>query len=239
MSDQIVSTPERRERFLADAHAAAAVSHPNIVTLYEVGEDAGRLYLVYEFVQGQTLKNVIGGRPLNPRRALDLASQIAEALADAHAADLVHGAITAETIVITPKGHAKITGFGLAGWMGTGEAGEAGRAGGDAGYRADLSSLGGILFEMLTGRAPAPGAGVPSAVNRSLPREIDPIVGKALGKSGGYETRRHARRGAPCGQRHSRRAEGSERRRGPVHRHRPAEAILRDDGLFSRWLSAR
>ena len=188
VSGQIVSTPERRERFLADAHAAAAVSHPNIVTLYEVGEDAGRPYLVYEYVQGETLKNVIGGRPLNPRRALDLASQIAEALADAHAADLVHGAITAETIVITPKGHAKITGFGLAGWLGTGEAGEAGRAGGDAGYRADLSSLGGILFEMLTGRAPAPGAGVPSAVNRSLPREIDPIVGKALGKSGGYES---------------------------------------------------
>lgn len=60
-------------------------------------------------------------------------------------------------------------------------------AGGDAGYRADLSALGVILFEMLTGRAPASGAGVPSAVNRSLPREIDPIVGKALGKSGGYE----------------------------------------------------
>ena len=102
----------------------------------------------------------------------------------------MHGAITAETIVITPKGHAKITGFGLAGWMGRqAEAGERqDRAGGDAGYRADLSSLGGILFEMLTGRAPAPGAGVPSAVNRSLPREIDPIVGKALGKSGGYES---------------------------------------------------
>ena len=55
-------------------------------------------------------------------------------------------------------------------------------------YRADLSALGVILFEMLTGKAPAPGSGVPSAVNRSLPREIDPIVGKALGKSGGYES---------------------------------------------------
>ena len=87
------------------------MSHPNIVTLYEVGEEDGRLYLVYEFVQGQTLKTIIGGRPLNPRRAVDLAGQIAEALADAHAADLVHGAITADTIVVTPKGHAKITRF--------------------------------------------------------------------------------------------------------------------------------
>ena len=188
VSDQIVSIPEQRERFLVDARAAAAVSHPNIVTLYEVGEDDGRLYLVYEFVQGETLDRVIGGRALNPRRALDLASQIAEALADAHAADLIHGAISAETIVITPKGHAKIAGFGLAAWTaGAGGPGRAGEAGG-VGYRDDLSSLGRILFEMLTGRAPAPGAGVPSAVNRSLPREIDPIVGRALGMSGGYET---------------------------------------------------
>ena len=190
VSDHIGSSPERRERFLQDARAAVAVSHPNIVTLYEVCDDAGQLYLVYEFVQGQTLASVIGGRPLNPRRALDLASQIAEALAEAHAADLVHGAITVDTIVITPKGHAKIVDFGLGGWTtaGAGRPGEAGGAAGSAGYRADLAALGAILFEMLTGRAPAPGAGVPSAVNRSLPREIDPIVGKALGKSGGYET---------------------------------------------------
>jgi serine/threonine-protein kinase len=117
---------------------------------------------------------------------VDLASQIAEALADAHAADLIHGAITAEAIVITSKGHAKIADFGLAAW--TARATEtAGEAGGAVGYRADLSALGRILFEMLTGRAPVPGAGVPSAVNRSLPREIDSIVGRALGKSGGYE----------------------------------------------------
>lgn len=190
VSDQIAANPERREQFLRAARAAAAVSHPNIVTLYEVGEDDGRLYLVYEFVQGQTLKTIIGGRPLNPRRAVDVAGQIAEALADAHAADLVHGAITADTIVVSPKGHAKITDFGLAAFSKGGPA-TAGlsKRGPDssAAYRADLFSLGVILFEMLTGNAPAPGAGVPSAINRSLPREIDPIVAKALGKSGGYE----------------------------------------------------
>ena len=115
VTDQIASNPGRREQFLGQARAAAALSHPNIVTLYEVGDDDdGGLYLVYEFIQGQTLKTIIAGRPLNARRSVDLAGQIAEALADAHAADLVHGAMTADTIVVTPKGHAKIRDFGLA-----------------------------------------------------------------------------------------------------------------------------
>src|SRR5207237_3054258 len=169
VSDRIASPPMRSEHFLRDARVAAAVSHPNIVTLYEVGEEDGRLELVHEFVQGQTLKTIIAGRPLSPRRAVDLAGQIAEALADAHAADLVHGAMTADAIVVTPKGHAKITDFGLGTWSaragGAGQAGEAGEVGkaGDAAYRADLHSLGVILFEMLTGSAPVPGAAVPSA----------------------------------------------------------------------------
>jgi serine/threonine protein kinase len=222
VADRITSTPERRDRFLQDARAAAAVSHPNVITLYDVGEDEERIYLVYEFLQGgQTLRSLIGGTPLNPRRAIDLAGQIADALADAHAADLVHGSITSDTVFVTPKGNAKIANFGLAWWATasgrarrevwvgaetgapgadsageagtTGAAAAAGRAGragpdGEAAFRADLHSLGAILFEMLTGRLPQPGAGVPSAVNRLLPREIDPIVGKALGKSGGYES---------------------------------------------------
>ena len=187
VTDQIASNPGLRKEFLRQARAAAALSHPNIVTLYEVGDDDdGGLYLIYEFVEGQTLKTIIAGRPLNVRSSVDLAGQIAEALAEAHAADLVHGAMTADTIVVTPKGHAKITDFGLAAFSrgGTATAGAPDEANA---YRADLFSLGVILFEMLTGSAPVPGAGVPSAVNRSLPREIDPIVAKALGKSGGYE----------------------------------------------------
>jgi serine/threonine protein kinase len=191
VADEIASNPEHREQLLRYARAAGAVSHPNIVTLYELGEDDGHLYMVSEFVPGQTLKTIIGGRPLNPRRAVDLAGQIAEALADAHAADLVHGAITADAIVVTPKGHAKITNFGMAAFS-RGAAASAQPStitqGDSAAYRADLFSLAVILFEMLTGAAPVPGAGVPSAVNRSLPREIDPIVAKALGKSGGYES---------------------------------------------------
>ena len=188
LRDDIAATPERRDRFLRDARIAATLSHPNIATLYEIGEDDGWLYLVCEFVQGQTLKTIIGGRPLNPRRAIDLASQIADALAEAHAAEIVHRNIRVDGIVVTPKGNAKILDFGLAAWM-TGAEGAAERMSGQpADPQGDIFSLGLILFEMLTGGAPAPGAGVPSAVNRSLPREIDPIVAKALGKSGGYET---------------------------------------------------
>ena len=113
VSDSIATDPDRRGSFLHEARAAAAVSHPNIVTFYEVGDNDDCLYLVHEFIQGQTLKGVIGGRPINPRRAVDLASQIAEGLANAHAADLVHGHIIVETIVIAPKGNAKITDLGL------------------------------------------------------------------------------------------------------------------------------
>jgi serine/threonine-protein kinase len=178
VADQIAADSGRRDQFIRAARAAAEVSHPNIVTLYEVGEEGDLLYLVNEFVQGDTLKTAIAGRPLNPRRAVDLAGQIAEGLADAHAADLVHGALTADAIVVTPKGHAKITGFGLARFSGVACT---------TAVREDLFALGVILFEMLTGRAPVPGAGVPSAANHLLPREIDPIVAKALGKSGGYE----------------------------------------------------
>ena len=192
VTDQIASNPGLREEFLRQARAAAALSHPNIVTLYEVGDDDdGGLYLIYEFVEGQTLKTIIAGRPLNVRRSVDLAGQIAEALAEAHAADLVHGAMTADTIVVTPKGHAKIRDFGLAAFSqaATATAGASNRTPDDPNaYLADFFSLGVILFEMLTGSAPVPGAGVPSAINRSLPREIDPIVAKALGKSGGYES---------------------------------------------------
>ena len=71
-----------------DARAASVLSHPNIAALYEIGDDGGRLFLVFEFVPGETLKRVIAGRPINVRRAVDLAMQLADALADAHALDI-------------------------------------------------------------------------------------------------------------------------------------------------------
>jgi eukaryotic-like serine/threonine-protein kinase len=170
---------EHREQFLADARAATALSHPNIASLYEVGEDQGQLFLVSEFVAGESLKAAIAGRPLNARRAIDLAAQLADALADAHAMAIVHGDIKPETIVVTPRGNAKILDFGLAAWttggaerrraaqtMAAGAATVEGpiaymspeQALGEAvDHRTDIFSLGVVLFEMLTGTQPFSG----------------------------------------------------------------------------------
>jgi non-specific serine/threonine protein kinase len=222
LAADVANDPDRRDRFLREARAAAALSHPNIAALYEIGEDQGQLFLAFEYVPGETLDAVIGGRPMNPRRAIHLGGQIADALADAHAVGIVHRDIKPANIIETPKGHAKILDFGLATWTTGGAEREqavdaatvmktaAGTTLGTVAYmspeqalgepidhRTDIFSLGVVLFEMLTGKRPFNGATatalslqivqspapVPSSLNRSVPRELDPIVARALAKS--------------------------------------------------------
>ena len=170
----IAGDPDRLQALLRDARSRALVSHPNVAELYEVGEDAGFHYLACEFVVGQTLKSLIAGHPLNARRAVDLSVQLADALADAHAHDLVHGDVRPETIIVTAKGSAKLLDFGLAAWSGTRHT----RVQPDD-PQADISSLGAVLFEMLTGCAPARD-GLYRGAGPSLPREVGPIVRRAL-----------------------------------------------------------
>src|SRR5256885_9022433 len=218
----VANDPDRRERFLREARASAALSHPNIAALYERGEDRGHVFLALEYVPGEPLNTVIGGRPMNSRRAINLAVQIADALADAHAEGIVHRDIKPANIIVTPKGNAKILDFGLATWTAGGAEREhaadaatmmatgTGTAIGTIAYmspeqalgeavdqRTDIFSLGIVMFEMLTGKPPFSGATAtalslqivqapapaPSSINKSLPKEFDGIVLKALAKS--------------------------------------------------------
>ncbi len=199
----IAGDPARRAALLSDAHAAAALSHPNIAALYEIGEDQGELFLVFEFAPGETLKRTSAGRPLNSRRAIDLAVQIADALAEAHADGIIDGALAPDTIIVTPKGNAKILDVGLGAWTKNGAArpdaaymSPEQMAGESIDHRSDVFSLGVILFEILTGRLPFSDA-APSTpairaahspapawttINGTLPAELGAIVSKALAR---------------------------------------------------------
>jgi serine/threonine protein kinase len=163
-----------------DARAASVLSHPNIAALYEIGDEGGRLFLVFEFVPGEPLKRVIAGRPINVRRAVDLATQLADALADAHALDMPHGALTPDTVMVTPKGNAKILDLGFARWTSRPPAA-------DPDKRADIRALGEMLFEMLSGRQAREGE---TSLGPSIPAELAAIVARALdtrADGGGYE----------------------------------------------------
>src|SRR6476620_10952235 len=108
------SDAERRRRFEQEARAAAALSHPNVVAVFDVGVDGDVPYVVSELLEGEDLRRVLARGPLTPRKAMEIGSQVAQGLAAAHQKHVVHPDLKPENIFITPEGRAKILDFGLA-----------------------------------------------------------------------------------------------------------------------------
>jgi len=187
MRPDALRDPARRERLRREARAAARLSHPNVVQVYDLEEDEeGGDAIVLEYVQGQTVAELLRDGPLSVERAVELAAQVAEGLAAAHAAGLVHRDLKAENVVVTDEGRAKILDFGLVkpldpgadstltehgAVLGTYRAMAPEQAEGvEVDARADLFSLGVLLYEMLAGRSPFQGA-TPVATLRNLTGE--------------------------------------------------------------------
>ena len=179
VSPAISGDPARLRRLLQDARLMTVLSHPNIATLWDVGEAGGQTYLAYEFAAGRSLREESGGVAMNPRRALDLAVQIADAVADAHSAGIIHGDLRPDTIIVTAKGNAKVLDFGLAPWTRGGMLRASAARNPDAlppesvsvlAYlspeqsigsavdpRTDVFSIGTLTYEMVTGKNPFAG----------------------------------------------------------------------------------
>lgn len=197
---EYAADPDVIQRFRREARAAAALSHPNIVAVYDVGEDAGTHYIVMEFVEGQTLKEFLARHgALDPSQVVQLGAQLAAAIDHAHRHGVIHRDVKPHNILLTPDLQVKVADFGIAVAVGTPTVTQAGTVWGSALYMApeqvqgrgnspatDIYALGVVLYEMATGVPPFQGDSPLSVALQHLeeeptpPREINPRVPPAL-----------------------------------------------------------
>jgi len=213
----LTDSAELKERFVVEAQAAAALSHPNICTIFEVEEAEGRSYLAMEYVEGETLRDKIKRGPLAAQEAVDIVSQVAAGLSEAHKKGIIHRDIKSANIMVMDKGQAKVMDFGLAKLRGGSSLTKSQTTLGTVAYmspeqargdkvdqRTDIWSLGVVLYEMLTGKLPFRGdhdqaviysilKEKPEPLNKirpGAPAGLEQIVGQALARDPGnrYQT---------------------------------------------------
>jgi serine/threonine-protein kinase len=180
--------PRTRARFDREGRALAQLSHPNVVTLIDRGSTENDDYLVFEYVEGRSLKEMVKEKPLEVQEAGRILGQVAEGLAAAHQAGIVHRDVKPQNILIDRQGHAKITDFGIATGPDWTKVTKAGSIIGSARYmspeqvrskpvdvRSDVYSLGVVMYEMLAGRPPFDGANMPEIARHHLNTPPPPL----------------------------------------------------------------
>lgn len=209
---QFASDQEFKVRFQREAQAAAALNHPNIVTVYEVEEYQGRPYMAMEYVEGRSLKELIAEKKLSVEEVIDVAVQMCDALAKAHAADIIHRDIKSQNVLIDKDGRVRVLDFGLVKLKREMMLTQVGTVVGTVAYmspeqakgeevdhRTDIWSLGVVLYEMITGEMPFRGdhdqAVIYSILNNEpqsasrlrpdLPAELEQVLNRALAKDPG------------------------------------------------------
>ena len=213
LRDQYARDPEFLTRFRSEARSAASLNHPGIVGVYDVGEDDGRHYLVMEYVLGRDLKQIIREQaPLEPARTVRIATELAEAVGEAHRIGLVHRDIKPQNVLVSTDGRMKIADFGIARAIADAGMTQPGivlgtvhylapeQAGGKAASPAsDVYALGVVIYEMLAGQVPHTadsGVGVAmkilheeprpiSEINSGVPEGLAEIVGRAMAREPG------------------------------------------------------